>query len=450
MRLAISNGARLILLLLTPCMFPGLPNAHAIPAQNAPVPTAPSPSVSSSSSNATSSYRLSPEKYKRAIDYSHAAYRLYFLSVFWNLAVILLLLRSRFISGLRDFAEARTSRRIFQAAIFVPILFATIALMNLPLRIYWHRLSLAYQQSIQPWGSWFWDWTKGELLTIALATLVIFLLFALIRHKPRTWWLYAWLGAIPLATFLVFITPIYIDPLFNKFTPLQDQHPQLVQSIGVLADHAGIPIPPDRMFLMEASAKTNAVNAYVTGLGASKRIVVWDTSIRKTTPDELLYIVSHEMGHYVLGHVVKGFAFFLGMLFLALYLAYRVLRWTVARWGRAWGIRGDSDWAALGVLLLLFQVMNFFGEPIGNAFSRAIEHQADAYGLELIQGIIPNANEVAAHSFQVLGEEDLDDPDPPKFIVFWLYTHPPLNDRLRFAHDFRPAQDQPASAPASR
>lgn len=449
MPLGIPQRTRLFLLFLTLCVFPSLPRAQVLSAQNVSSPAPQSSSISTNPQIPTSSYRLPPEKYQKAIAYSRAGYRLYFVSVLWNLAVILLLLRSHFISGLRDFVEACASRRILQAALFVPMLFATMALLNLPLRIYWHRLSLAYQQSIQPWGSWLWDWTKGELLTIAFAVLVIFLLFALIRHKPRTWWFYAWLGAIPLATFLVFITPLYIDPLFNKFTPLENQYPQLVQSIGVLANHAGIPIPPDRMFLMEASAKTNAINAYVTGLRASKRIVVWDTSIRKTTPDELLYIVSHEMGHYVLGHVVKGFAFFLGMLFFALYLAYRLLRWAIARWGAAWGIRGESDWAALGVLLLIFNVMNFFGEPIGNAFSRRIEHAADAYGLELIQGIIPNANEVAAHSFQVLGEEDLDDPDPPKFIVFWLYSHPPLNDRLRFAHDFRPAHSQPVPPPSS-
>ena len=146
------------------------------------------------------------------------------------------------------------------------------------------------------------------------------------------------------------------------------------------------------------------------------------------------------MGHYVLGHVAKGFAFFLTMLLVALYLAYRLLQWLIARWGPAWGIRGQSDWAALGALLLIFHVFNFFGEPIGNAFSRAEEHAADAYGLELIHGIIPNANEVAAHVFQVLGEQDLADPNPSKFITFWLYSHPPLDDRLRFAHDYKPVQ----------
>jgi len=404
--------------------------------------------ASTPAQNSTTNYHLSPEKYQKAIAYSRAGYRLYFLSVFWNLAIILFLLRSGFFAKLRSFAESRSRSHTLQAIVFVPSLFALLALLNLPIRVYWHHLSLYYQQSIEPWAPWLWDWTKAELLEIALALLVVTLLFALIRSRPRSWWLYAWLGAIPLSLFLGLIAPWYVDPLFNKFRPLQETQPQLVQSIGELSRRAGIPIPPERMFLMEASAKTNAINAYVTGLGASKRIVIWDTSIRKTKPDELLFIVGHEMGHYVLGHVVKGFAYFFALLFFALFLAYRLLQWTIARWGSAWGIRAQSDWAALGVLILLLNIMSFFGEPVGNAISRMQEHAADAYGLQLIQGFFPNANEVAAHSFQVLGEEDLDDPDPPKFNVLWLYSHPPLNDRLKFAHNFgRSAKSQTPSSP---
>jgi Zn-dependent protease with chaperone function len=408
-------------------------NAPAIPSESQASAATPNNQVS------TDAYRLSPEKYEKAVAYSRAGYRLYFVSVFWDIIVILALLGSGVIRRLRDFAEARSRLLPVQALIFVPALFIVIGLANLPLRIYWHHLSLAFQQSIQPWGSWLWDWTKGEFLTIALAIFVVIALFALIRWKPRSWWLYAWLGAIPLSLFLVFISPWYIDPLFNSFTPLKDSHPQLVQSIGELSRRAGIPIPPERMFLMRASAKTTAINAYATGMGASKRIVIWDTSIQETRPEELLFIVGHEMGHYVLGHVVKGFAWFLGLLLTALYLAYRLLQWIIRRWGNAWGIRAQSDWAALGALLLLFNILSFLGEPIGNAISRRQEHAADVYSLELIQGLFPDANEVAAHAFQVLGEKDLSDPNPSKFITFWLYSHPPLNDRLRFAHDFRPA-----------
>ncbi|HET7105606.1 MAG TPA: M48 family metallopeptidase [Candidatus Acidoferrum sp.] len=410
--------------------------ARSLQSVSPSVQSSSTPAADSASQNSTATYHLSPEKYQKAISYARAGYRLYFFSVFWSLAILLILLRSGFFAWLRDFAESRSRHHVLQAAIFVPAVFLLLAFLHFPIRVYAHHLSLYYQQSIEPWGPWFWDLTKDLLLKIGLALLVVTLLFTLIRSKPRSWWFFAWLGAIPLSLFLGLIAPWYVDPLFNKFLPLQETHPQLVQSIGELSRRAGIPIPPDRMFLMEASAKTNAINAYVAGLGPSKRIVIWDTSIRKTKPEELLYIVGHEMGHYVLGHIVKGFAYFLALLLLALFLAHRLLQWTIARWGHAWGIRGQSDWAALGILLLLLNVMSFFGEPVGNAFSRVQEHAADAYGLQLIQGFIPNANEVAAHSFQVLGEEDLDDPDPPEFIVLWLYSHPPLNDRLKFAHNF--------------
>ena len=437
--------SRLFLLILSISLSSGADGTHPPPPLVPPasIQNSPAPSSATSLQSSTATYHLSPEKYRKAIAYSRAGYRLYFLSVIWNLAILLLLLRSGFFAKLGDFAESRTSSRPLQAVIFVPILFAFLALLNFPIRLYWHHLSLYYQQSIEPWGPWLWDWTKAQLLEIALALLVVTLLFALIRSRPRSWWLFAWLGAIPLSLFLGLIAPWYVDPLFNKFSPLQEKYPQLVESIVTLTYAAGHPVPRSQMFLMEASAKTNAINAYVAGLGPSKRIVIWDTSIQKTKPEELLFIVGHEMGHYVLGHVVKGFAYFLALLFVALFLAYRLLQWTIARWGPAWGIRGQSDWAALGVLLVLLNIMSFFGEPIGNAISRTQEHAADAYGLQLIQGLIPNANEVAAHSFQVLGEEDLDDPDPPKFIVLWLYSHPPLNDRLQFAHNFgRPPKNE--------
>lgn len=424
----------------------GACGAGAFPAfsQQRPSPTTQTSSTAPST-QANSTYRLSPEKYEKAVAYSRAGYRLYFISAFWNIAVILLLLRFGFFRAVRDFAVSRTAKRRRQATILVLGVFGALALLDLPIRIYWHRLSLRYQQSVQPWGSWFRDWGKAELLHMVLAFLVVLLVFGLMRRNPRWWWFQAWLAAIPCTLFLVFIAPLYIDPLFNKFRPLEEKDPQLTDSIVALTKHAGHPIPRDRIFLMDASVNTNAVNAYVTGLGASKRIVVWDTAIRKTKPDELLYIVGHEMGHYVYHHVLKGTAFFLAMLLVALYFVHRLLRRIVARWGAVWGIPEESDWAALGVLLLLLNLMSFLGGPIGNAFSRMEEHNADVYGLEVVQGLIPNANEVAAHSFQVLGEEDLDDPNPSKFIVFWLYSHPPLNERLQFAHDFKPSSSDLAA-----
>src|SRR5437667_449417 len=156
------------------------------------------------------------------------------------------------------------------------------------------------------------------------------------RRSPRRWWLYFWFPAVLILLGLIVITPLVIDPLFNKFEPLSKEHPGLVAAIEKLTKHAGVPIPPDRVFLMAASKKTNAINAYVTGLGASKRVVIWDTTIQKTSNDECLFIVGHELGHYVLGHVRHGFLAGAAGLLLALYFLFRCLHWALHRWGKDW------------------------------------------------------------------------------------------------------------------
>jgi Zn-dependent protease with chaperone function len=166
--------------------------------------------------------------------------------------------------------------------------------------------------------------------------------------------------------------------------------------------------------------------------------VVWDTTIRRMSPEEVLFVTGHEMGHYVLGHVRLGIAFACAVLLFFLYLAFRSLHWMLSRWGEAWAIRGPDDLAALPVLLLLLSVFGFLFTPVQNAYSRHLEHQADQYGLEVIHGIIPDAPVVAAHAFQVLGEVDLEEPNPSTAVKLWFYNHPPLDERMRFAQTYDP------------
>ena len=386
----------------------------------------------------TEQYTLSHEKYEKAVAYSRAGYTLYFLSYILGGIFLYLILRLGIAARLRDISENATQKRWVQGLVFVPLLFLLVDVLDLPVRLYWHQLSLHYDQSVQGWGSWLWDWTKGELVSIVIGIVFVLVLFAVMRYSPRRWWLLFWFPAVVILLVIVVIMPLMIDPLFNKFEPLSTQHPALVASIGKLANRAGVPVPPERMFLEVASKKTNAINAYVTGIGASKRVVIWDTLIQKTSNDETLFVVGHELGHYVLGHVWKRFLAGAVALLAALYLLFRGLHWVLDRWGHEWKITGAEDWASLAVLLLLLQVLLFFSSPAINWFSRMEEHAADVYGLEVTHGLIPNSPEVAAHAFQALGELDLSDPNPPPFITFWLYSHPPVAERLVFAHSYDP------------
>ena len=416
---------------------PETPAAQPSPQQAGSSQTSPSESETSERTR-TEQYTLSHERQAKAVAYSRAGYTLYFVSYFLGGLFLFLILRLGWAAKFRDIAENVSDKKWVQGLVFVPLLLLTIGILDLPLHFYWHALSLHYEQSIQGWGSWFWDWSKGEFLDTAFGIVLVLILFAVMRRSPRRWWLYFWFPAVLILLGLIVITPLVIDPLFNKFEPLNKEHPDLVAAIEKLTKHAGVPIPPERMFLMMASRKTKAINAYVTGLGASKRLVIWDTTIQKTSSDECLFIVGHELGHYVLGHVRRGFLVGAAGLLLAFYLLFRGLHWALDRWAGDWKLYGQEDWASLAVLLLLLQVLLFVSSPVISGYSRMQEHAADVYGLEVIHGLVRNSEEVAAHAFQVLGELDLSDPNPPPFISFWLYSHPPLADRLVFAHKYDP------------
>jgi STE24 endopeptidase len=443
---------RYALFLCTSLYFAMAPHSFAYPAPSAPPEaiTSLSPGEQTSpSTNAvgpsktteqttTEQYTLSHERQAKAVAYSRAGYTLYFISYFLGGLVLFLILRLGWAARFRDIAENVSDKKWVQGFIFVPLLFLTIGVLKLPVHLYWHALSLHYEQSIQGWGSWFWDWTKAELLDTVFGIVLVLILFAVMRRSPRRWWLYFWFPAVLILLGFIVISPLVIDPLFNKFEPLSDKHADLVAAIEKLTKHAGVPIPPERMFLMVASRKTNAINAYVTGLGASERVVIWDTTIQKISNEEALFIVGHELGHYVLGHVWRGFLLGAAGLLVALYLLFRGLHWALDRWGKDWKLYGQEDWASLAALLLLLQALLFVSSPVISGYSRMQEHAADVYGLELIHGLVPNSAEVAAHAFQVLGELDLSDPNPPPFITFWLYSHPPLAERLVFAHGYDP------------
>lgn len=420
----------------------GLASEQPIPAQAppaAPVPseTRPTQTVTSPRPQPTG-YVLPQDRYEKAITYSRASYTMYFVSVFLSVFALIIILRLGIAAKFRNWAENVSDKRWLQALVFVPLLVLSVEVIALPLRLYGHVLSLRYEMSVQTWGSWLSDWAKEQLLMVGFGLIFALILSATMRRSPRRWWLYLWFAALPVVLCIVFISPWFIDPLFNKFEPLGTEHPDLVAAIGKLTRHAGVPIPPDRMFLMKASEKTNAIDAYVTGLGATKRVVVWDTTIQKATLNETLFIVGHELGHYVLGHIWKGFLFAAALLLVGFYALFRAVHWALGRWAGDWRIYGQEDWAAFAVLLLLVEIGMFLVAPVANAFSRMQEHAADVYGLEVVHGIVPDSSEVAARSFQVLGEVDLADPNPPEFIRFWLYSHPPLADRLSFAYNYDP------------
>jgi len=397
------------------------------------------PSVSSSASSQLLQYTLPPDKLQKAYALYLLNSTLYLVTTAWGLLVLYVMLRTRFGVWLRNLAERASRVGLIQAAIVMSLFVLALQLAQLPFDVYQHHISLTYGLSVQSWGSWFWDAGKALLLGCLFASFLGWILYAVLRRSPRHWWLYFWLAMIPIVILVIFVQPVLIEPLFNKYEPLTDHHADLVAQIGRVVQRAGMDIPPQRMYEMKASEKTTQLNAYVTGFGATKRVVVWDTTMEHMTTPQTLFVFGHEMGHYVLHHIPKELTITLLQLLVLFYVGYRLANWMVARYGtRRWGMDSLSDWASLPLLVLIISVLTFLATPAFNAVSRHYEHQADQYGLEVVHGLVPNAPLAAAQAFQILGERSLDYPYVGKLAEFWAWTHPTIRDRMIFVQTYDP------------
>jgi len=383
-------------------------------------------------------YRPSPAEYARAKAYSNARYRHFFVNTLYGFLLLLVLLRWRVAPVLRNLAEHTSSRRLLQLIIFAPLILLLIAVLGIPCDIWDQSLNRAFGLSVQPWPAWYGDWIINQTLTLIVGTVLIGILYAVIRRSPRRWWFYFWLTSLPVLLLVFFLKPLVVDPLFYTFKPLAGAEPVLVSKIQEVTRRGGIEIPTDRMFVMNASTKTTELDAYVTGFGASKRVVVWDTMIAKATTPETLFVFGHEMGHYVLLHLTTGIACAEAILLFLLYLGYRLALSMLARWKNQWGIRDLADWASFPALFLVISLLSFLATPAFNAVSRHFEHEADRYGLEVIQGIVADPNQVAAHYFEKSGEVNLSDPDPSWFVKLWFYDHPTRPERIHFVATYDP------------
>jgi Zn-dependent protease with chaperone function len=383
-------------------------------------------------------YTLPPDKLAKAVHLSQARTLAYFGGIAWTVFALSLMAWGRLGERIRNWATRGTERRWLQGFAIAPIWLLILTALDLPASLMMAREYRVYGISVESWGVWLGDFAKSTALTLIVGTLALSALYALMRWSARRWWLWFWILAIPCEMLAVFVVPIMIDPLFDHFSPLMQADPALVDELERVAVRGHLQISPDRMFVMDASAKVTAPNAYVTGFGASKRIVVWDTTIKEVPLDEILAIYGHEQGHYVLHHIYLGMLFSFGVMLVFFWVAFHLLRWLVRRFGHGWHIPAEDDWASVGLVLLLVTVLSFVAEPVGNAFSRWEEHAADIYGQEVVHGLVADPQTTCVRSFQRLGELWLDNPHPNRFVVFWTYSHPSTAARVKFAAHYDP------------
>jgi len=354
---------------------------------------------------------------------------LYFVSTGWTMAMMLLLLLTPASRKLRDLAGRVTQRPFPMAMLYIVLFVFAVSVLDFPLT-YYSDFVVPHEFDLtdQTFGAWMVEMLKG--LAVALAIFVPVGALALMAvRKVRRWWLVLWASSIPFILLMVVIAPVVLDPLFNKFEPLKDQ--ALAQKLLDLASRAGI--EGGRVYQADKSKQTKTMNAYVTGIGPTARIVMWDTLLAKMDHDEVLAVMGHEMGHYVLRHIWKSLAFSLALSFFVFLSAQKLSERGLTRWGSRWRLSTLGDPAAVPWLLFVFLVLGFVLTPVGAAYSRYNEHQSDIFSLELT-----HLNEPMASAFVKLAENSKRDPSPHPLIEYWRYSHPPIAKRIQFALEYKP------------
>lgn len=377
-----------------------------------------------------------PEPGEKALRYHRTGNVLWGVAVLWTIAVPFAAAFSGAGAKLRDLVDRATGGKWFVTVTLYGVVWtALVALVNLPLAYYaGYVRQHAYGLSTQPLAKWAADEAISVAVSCVLAALVTWIPYLLLRRSPKRWWLWTGIASLPLTALLLVVAPVWIDPLFNRFGPVKDK--ALEAELLALASRAGI--EGGRVFEVDKSSETKTVNAYVTGFATTKRIVLWDTIVQKLSRDELLFVMAHEMGHYVLGHVSRAVILVPPCLTLGLFVTDRVARRLIARWGSRLRFGELSDVASLPLMVFLFTLGTFLVSPALLAYSRHVEHEADVFGLELTAN-----REAAARAFVRLHDENLAVARPSRVYRIFRSSHPTLGDRIDFCNAWRPGEARP-------
>jgi Zn-dependent protease with chaperone function len=371
-----------------------------------------------------------PEPSAKALRFHRGNNLLWVINEAWALVVPGIIAFSGFSARIRNLARRLGRGRFFTIGIYVVLYLCLIFLADRPLAYYQGYVRLhEYGLSNQTFVRWLRNGLVALLVASTVGICFTWVPYLLLERSPRRWWLYTSVLAVPFMFAGMFVMPIWIDPLFNDFGPMKDK--ALENSILALAEKANI--QGSRVYEIDKSVDTNAVNAYVTGFLGSKRIVLWDTLIAKLEKKELLCVMAHEMGHYVLGHVVRSILLSSLAILVGLYLVDRMGHILVARFSRFLQFERLSDVASVPLLMMLIQANSLILSPAVLAYSRYQEHEADRYALDLT-----HANHSAAMAFAKLQEENLGVPRPSWLYVVFRSTHPSIGERIDFCNAYRP------------
>jgi STE24 endopeptidase len=378
--------------------------------------------------------KMPPAQRARSNAYFEGGYWLLLWDSLSTIFIMWLLLHFRWSTRMRDLAERITSIRPLQTTLYWIQFIVVITVLSFPLSVYegYYR-EHQYGLLNQTFGPWFREQLIGLAISVVLGAILVIPLFAFVRRLGKHWWVWGAALTIAFSAFVGLIAPVYISPLFNKYTKLEDR--RIKDPILSMARANGIPATD--VYEFDASRQSNRVSANVSGFASTMRISLNDNLIKRCTLPEIETTMGHEMGHYVLNHVYKGQA----LIGIIVVLGFGFLSWAInfalARWGDGWGIRGPTDVAVLPLAIIIVTLYFFLMTPVTNSITRSMEFEADMYGLNVARQ--PDAE---ANIDLMLGEYRKLDPAPVEEFIF--YDHP--GGRTRIAAAMRWKAEHPEAA----
>src|SRR6202167_3048227 len=329
---------------------------------------------------ATDAYlaQIPADKTARSNAYFEGGYWLILWDFLYGAIVALILLNLRWSAKMRDLSERVTRFKPVHTFVYWLQYLVLTSVLIFPLTVYEgyfreHKYGLA----TQTFGPWLVDQLKALGVGLVLGGVLVVVLFGIVRRPPRTWWIWGSVVTILFTIFGVLIAPVYIVPIFNKVTRLDD--PKVVDPILSMARANGIPAKD--VYEVDASKQTTRMSANVSGFANTMRITLNDNLLRRGSPEEIQAVTGHEMGHYVLNHIYKDILFFTIVTILAFACLRWGLKWSLERWGEKWQIRGVGDTAVLPLVILLISIFGFLATPSRNTWIHTQEYEADMYGL---------------------------------------------------------------------
>jgi STE24 endopeptidase len=389
------------------------------------VPPEAQPSANFNAEAATEAYlaRIPADATARSNAYFEGGYWLILWDFLYGVAIAIVLLKFRWSAAMRNFAERLTRFKPLQTFIYWMEYLVITTILGFPLAVYegFFR-ERQYGLATQTFGPWMGDQFKGLLVGVVMGGIITTLLFGVVRRCPRTWHIWGAIVSFIFLVFAVLIAPVFIFPIFNKITRLDD--PKVTQPILSMARANGISVKD--VFQIDASRQTTRMSANVSGLGKTMRITLNDNLLRRGSPEEIQSVMGHEMGHYVLHHIYKDMQFFLIVIVVFFALLRWCLDWSLKLWGEKWQIRGIGDTAVLPLVVLVSSIFFFVLTPFFNTHVRTNEHEADMYGLNASRQ--PDGFAQAAIH---LGEYRKMSPGP--FEEWFFFDHPSGRNRIHDA-----------------